>query len=179
MVIGCSKKEETKPTGDSGSVQSESNDTESGETEEKVLAIGEKGSNKSFNEISVDKITTTNSLTSKEATSLLQKGEAGESPESASTPAKGNEYLIVTLKLKNTYSKPNVVAPVATKLDNKEAKEYTEVVTNGYGGVFNMKAVESGKAGSVSLVYEVPVGEKDLVFSYQPYGDSILKFKVR
>lgn len=179
IAVGCSKKEEAKPTGDNSSVQSESNNNESGETEEKILAIGEKGSNKSFKEISVSKITITKSLASKEATALLQKGEAGESPENANSPSNGNEYLILTLKLKNTDSKPHVVAPVDIKLENKDAKEFTEVVTNGYGGVFNMKAIEAGKEGSVSLVYEVPKDEKELVLAYEPFGDNVLKFKIR
>lgn len=181
FIAGCSPEEEKVKSGsDNNAAQSESNENESGEGQEaeKVLSLGDTGKNKSF-EVTVDKVTVVDKLDSADATALLQTGEAGESAETASTPASGNEYLLVTLKLKNIGSKPNLVAPANIKLENKSANEYTEVVTNGRGGVFNMNAVEAGKEGSVTAVYEVPKGEKDLVLSYAPFGDSVLKFNIR
>lgn len=181
FIAGCSPEEEKVKSGsDNNAAQSESNENESGDQQEaeKVLSLGDTGKNKSF-EIIAEKITAVDKLDSSDAAALLQTGEAGESPENASTPASGNEYLLVTLKLKNIDSKPHVVAPLDIKLENNSAKEYTEVITSGYGGVFNMKALEAGKEGSVSAVYEVPKGEKDLVLSYAPFGDNVLKFNVR
>ena len=181
FIVGCSREEkEVKLGSDNNVTQSESNEDESGDqqNEEQVLSLRDMGKNKSF-EVIAEKITTVDKLDSPDATALLQRGEAGESPENASSPSTGNEYLLVTLKLKNIDSKPHVVVPVDIKLENKSAKEYTEVVTNGFGGVFNMKPIEAGKEGSVSAVYEVPKGEKDLVFSYAPFGDGILKFNIR
>lgn len=182
FIAGCSPEKEKVKTGSDNSITQTESESESDESnnlnEEKVLSLGEKGKNKSF-EIAADKITAADKLDSSEAAALLQTGEAGESPDPANTPADGNEYLLVTLKLKNIDSKPHIVAPADIKLENKDAKEYTEVVTNGRGGVFNMNAVEAGKEGSVSAVYEVPKGEKDLVLSYAPFGDNVLKFSIR
>lgn len=180
FIAGCSKKTEVKSGPDNNVTKSELDEDESGDQQDKeqVLSLGDIGKNNSF-EVKAEKITTVDKLDSSVAAALLQTGEAGESPENASTPADGNEYLLVTLKLKNIDSKPHIVAPADIKLENKDAKEYTEVVTNGRGGVFNMNAVEAGKEGSVSAVYEVPKGEKDLVLSYAPFGDNVLKFSIR
>lgn len=179
---GCSKKEDVKPTGDNNNVQT--SDDEFGEIEgneekaEKVLAIGEKGSNKSFKEISVSKITATKSLTSKEATALLQRGEPGESPENSVAPAKGNEFLMITFSFKGNKAQ-TVITPSVLTLNDKEDKTIIVTTTNGQGGIFNMKPVEASKESKITAVYEVPEGKTGFVLTFEPFGDEEIKFNIR
>lgn len=151
----------------------------SDQSEARVLAIGEKGTTQKA-ELTVQKITATNSLKSNEALALLLTGEPGEEDsEIAKSPADGNEYLLVTLSFKNISAKPPLVTPNDLKLVNGAGKEYKEVETGGYGGVYNMKQVEPGKERNVTAVFEIPTGETDLTLQYQPYGENACLFKVR
>ncbi|MBS3908442.1 MAG: DUF4352 domain-containing protein [Actinobacteria bacterium] len=179
-IAGCGQKAEVKPVSGEKVSQTESDEGYSEIKEESVavLPLGEKGQNKKFETVA-EKVTATDNLSSPEATALLQKGEPGESPESTGVPAEGNEYLLVTLKVRNIDSKPHVVAPLELKLENKEAEEYARVVTNGRGGLYNMNPIEPGKDGLVTAVYEVPKDEVDLVLTYQPFDDEALGFDVR
>lgn len=86
---------------------------------------------------------------------------------------------MVTLNFKNINAKPPVVNPAGLKLLNSQGKEYQEVSTGGYGGVYNMPQVEPGKERQVTAVYEVPKGETGLVLTYQPYGEIACLFQVR
>lgn len=151
----------------------------SDQSEARVLAIGEKGTTDTA-EITLQKVTPTDSLKSAEAMALLLTGEPGEEDsEIAKSPATGNEYLLVTLNFKNISAKPPVVTPDSLKLVNGSGKEYKEAETGGYGGVYNMKQVEPGKEARVTAVYEVVKGETDLTLSYKPYGTDACLFKVR
>ncbi|MHB8921782.1 MAG: DUF4352 domain-containing protein [Thermoleophilia bacterium] len=107
-------------------------------------------------------------------------GEPGEEDsEIAKSPGTGNEYLLVTLNFRNIKAKPPLVTPNDLKLVNGSGKEYKEVETGGYGGVYNMKQVAPGARGKVTAVYEVVKGETDLTLSYQPYGADACLFRVR
>ncbi|MHB0866243.1 MAG: DUF4352 domain-containing protein [Thermoleophilia bacterium] len=148
-------------------------------SEAKVLTIGEPGTTDTA-EVTLEKVTPTDSLKSTEAMALLLTGEPGEEDsEIAKSPGTGNEYLLVTLNFRNIKAKPPLVTPNDLKLVNGSGKEYKEVETGGYGGVYNMKQVAPGARGKVTAVYEVVKGETDLTLSYQPYGADACLFRVR
>lgn len=171
-LFGC----QTNKTEESPSIESEKR---SGKTnEDKTLDLGEKGENKEMAEIAVTKVTPTQSLTSPEATALLMTGAPGESEESAEAPKAGNEFLLVTLTFKGKEDKTRIF-PNDVKLVDAEEKELKETETNGHGGLFNMDMIDKGKESKVTAVYEVPKDSKGWVLVYQPYGDEVIKHKVR
>lgn len=178
VFAGCGG--ETATTGASAKTsQSQSGASDKGDA--KVIAVGEKGATDKA-EVTVKKITTTSNLDSPEAATLLVTGETGESASyygDKGTPKSGNEFLMITLNFKNIDAKPPVVNPAGLTLQNSQGKEYQEVSTGGYGGVFNMPQVEPGKERQVTVVYEVPKGESGLTLQYQPYGEIACLFAVR
>jgi len=169
-LFGC----QTKKTEKSSSVESEKQESES---VEKILAIGEKDENKAMAEVAVTKIAPTQSLTSTEA-AVLKKGVPGESDENTEAPKTGNEFLLVTFTFKGKEDKTRIF-PNDVKLEDADKNEIKETETNGHGGLFNMDMIAKGEESTVTAVYEVAKGSKDLVLVYQPYGDKILKFKIR
>lgn len=176
-LAGCDTgKSEKSETGESEKQESKSDDSD--ENDVASLAIGKKGENKKMSEVAVTKVTTTQSLTSPEATALLKKGVPGESEESAEAPKPGNEFLLVTFTFKGKEDKTRIF-PNDVMLTDSDGNEIKETETSGHGGLFNMDMIDKGKVDTVTAVYEVPTGAKGLVLTYQPFGDKVLKFKVR
>lgn len=179
-IAGCDGETATTGTGASSKTsEKQSGDSDRGSS--KVLQVGDTCATEKA-EVTVKKISTTSSLDSPEAAALLETGELGEQESNygaKGTPAAGNEFLMVTMNFKNINAKPPVVNPSGLKLQNGEDKEYQEVSTGGYGGVYNMLQVDPGKERQVTAVYEVPKGETGLTLTYQPYGEVACLFKVR
>lgn len=134
FIAGCGQKGGSKTSETS---QSEpATETGSGsEAEEKAerLAVGDKTTVGDV-EITVEKTAVTNDLASAEANAELLTGEPGESPNASKSPAAGNEFLMITFKVRNTAIKI-IAAVVLTniKLENADGQKYTEVETSGYG----------------------------------------------
>lgn len=181
LLAGCSQKSEsgTAKTGQSEPATEQGSGGTKVEEGTKTLAIGDKTS-VGHVEIAIEKVTVTNDIVSPEANGLLLTGEPGEGQNVSKTPAADNEFLMVTFKLKNTGSEViAAVAPLSVKLENAEGKEYTEVETSGYGGIFNAKPLEAGQETLVTAIYEVPSGETGLALTYEPFGEKPVKFNIR
>ncbi|RJP30251.1 MAG: DUF4352 domain-containing protein [Actinobacteria bacterium] len=176
-ISGCGSKSETT-TPEQQTEETEVTETEK-ETEAEVLDVGETASVED-GKVSVSKVTVTNDLASPEANALLLTGEAGESTNSSQAPSAGNEFLMITFLYKNTGSDISTgVKPVDLTLEDGQGKQYSLVVTNGYGGLYNAQPIDAGKEASVTAVYEVPTGEKGLVLTFQPFGGEAVMFKIR
>ena len=154
------------------------NGSSSQEEPAKTLAMGKKGSNKKMKEVAVTKLTTTGNLTSPEATALLQVGAPGESPEVDKQPGAGKEFIMVTFTYK-AKEKMVGIHPADLKLEDSDGTEYDEVSTSGHGGIFNQDPPDINAEASVTAVYEVPTGKDGLFLTYEPYGEKVLKFKIR
>ncbi|MHB1390816.1 MAG: DUF4352 domain-containing protein [Thermoleophilia bacterium] len=175
-IAGCGSDSMTTGAGDK---TTQSQGGSAGQPDAKVLILGEPGKTATA-EITLEKVTPTDSLISDEAMALLLTGEPGEeNSQIAKSPGSGNEYLLVTLNFKNINAKPPLVTPNDLKLVDGSGKEYKEVATGGYGGVFNMKQVAPGAQAKVTAVYEVAKGQTGLTLSYQPYGAEACLFQVR
>lgn len=178
---GCESDETGKSEpGESENKDSESDSTSDGnqESKEKILAIGKKSENKKMEEVAVTKVTTTQSLTSPEATALLKTGAPGESEESAAAPEPGNEFLLVTFTFKGKEDKTRIF-PNEVTLTDADGKEIEKTETSGHGGLYNMDMIDKGKESSVTAVFEVPKDAEGLALTYQPFGDKVIKYKVR
>lgn len=181
VLSGCSKPAGKSPaTSQAGSPGGSGSETDNGQeaAAPKTLAIGEKGINEVVSEVAVAQVAKTASLTSPEATKLLQIGAPGESPEVEKRPEAGNDFLMVTFTYKAKKDKVGI-HPADIKLVDGDGREYPEVETSGHGGVYNQDPPKAGTEASVTAVYEVPAGAQGLTLTYQPFGDVALTFEVR
>lgn len=121
-------------------------------------------------ELSVDKITVTDDLASKEANALLLTGDAGEGKNVSKKAAEGSEFLMITFKYKKApwYDFRGGIYQDDVKLKNAAGTEYAMVETKGYGGVFESNAgkVKPDIEAFTTAVYEVPKGETGLELIY-------------
>jgi len=186
-VTGCKTKSDEEPGAAQSDSQNQAGETSGegqtggggeGQSATKVLALGEKGSNKAVSEVEIAKATVVDNLSSADAVALLQNGAPGESPEADKKPASGNELLVVTFSYKAKQEKI-LIRPTDIKLVDGDGVEYQEVSTSGHGGIYNQDPPEVGVSTQVSAVYEVPEGKTGLVLTYQPWGDTEVVFKVR
>lgn len=181
LMGGCGKKAETEATKTGESKQSTTTEQEgSGIKEEtKTFKTGDKAVMKE-SEITVVEVAAVTNLALPVANRRLSTGEAGEGQESSNPPATGNEFLLIVFKQKNIGSKViNMVTPAEIKLEYTNGKEYTEVTTNGHGGIFNALPLNPAQEKQVTAVYEVPQGQTGLVLTYEPFGETLVKFEIR
>lgn len=176
MLVGCGSGGGTS-TGDATKTGTNTETTTKKKAE--VLEVGETATVKN-GKFSVTKVGVTNDIASPEASALLLTGETGEGTNSSKAPTAGNEFLMVTMTLKNTGSSlTHAIAPAYVKLTDSSGKEYEEVKTSGYGGIYNGKPIEAGSEGTTTAVFEVPAGKTGLTLTFRDDDYDEYKFKIR
>ena len=177
-LAGCGEKSE-ESSGTQTNNTTTTDNTQDNKDEVKTYEIGDKATLED-GEITVTGVKVTNDIASPEANALLLTGGPGESANMSKVPASGKEFLMITFLRKNSGSMTTTtVTPSELGLANAKDVSYTLVETSGYGGVYNSNPLQPGEQASVTAVYEVPQGETGLVLTYEKFGSSPIKFKIR